>query len=270
MIFVIIICVLTIFAIYLQFKNICLVKNIAKERQNEKQKQSFLANLVHDLKTPTNAQINTLKLLNNEVFGALNSEQREMITLTQNSCKYMSDLIGTIMDTYTYENGEVQLQKTNFDIVELIIEIIESLKVLTNHNNQVIEFRKEYKDCIVYADRLQIKRVISNLLANAITYGFDNTIITINLKLTRNVEISIKNISKQIPENELKTVFDKYQKTRYANYNKTGNGLGLYLSKRIIELHNGIIYAKSFEDGTCVFGFKIPSSVDNNPQLLKA
>lgn len=269
MTFILIICALTFFVIYLQIKNISLTKNIAKEKEYEKLKQNFLANLVHDLKTPTNAQISALKMLNNEAFGSLNTEQHEMITLTHDSCKYMSDLIGTIMDTYTYENGEVQLQKTDFDIVELIIEISDSLRVLTKHNNQEIEFRKNCRECFVYADRLQIKRVILNLLTNAITYGYDNTIITINLKLTDKLEISIKNISKQIPEVELKTVFDKYKKTKYATCNKTGNGLGLYLSKRIVELHDGRIYAKSFEDGTCIFGFRLPILLDNNSQLMK-
>ncbi len=266
-----IILILSGIVIYLTISNINLYINIKKEKEHEKLKQSFLANLVHDLRTPTNAQLNTLKMLNNETFGSLNSEQHEMITLTHESCKYMSDLIGTIMETYRCDNGEIHLQKVDFDIVKLIEEISEELKSLYIHNNQEIEFRKDCTHCIINADKLQIKRVLSNLLANAITYGYDNTIITINLRLqNNNLEIFIKNTSKQIPEKELITIFDRYKKTQYAKYNKTGSGLGLYLSKRIIELHKGKIYAKSFDDGTCIFGFNIPKSVDNNPQLVKA
>lgn len=268
--FIFIIFVLSGIVVYLTIKNISLTNNIKEEKEQEIQKQSFLANLVHDLKTPTNAQLSTLKMLNNGTFGTLNSEQHEMITLTHESCKYMSDLIGTIMDTYTHDNGKIQLQKNNFDLIELISEISEELKSLYIHNHQEIEFRKNCTQCIINADKLQIKRVISNLLSNAITYGFDNTIITINLKLQNDtIEIYIKNISKQIPEKELQTIFDRYKKTQYAKYNKTGNGLGLYLSKRIIELHKGQIYAKSFDDGTCIFGFKIPSTRYKN-QLLEA
>ena len=92
-----IIAILSCIVIYLTIKNIRLTINIKQEKEQDKIKQSFLANLVHDLKTPTNAQLSTLKMLNNETFGSLNSEQREMITLTHESCKYMSDLIGTIM-----------------------------------------------------------------------------------------------------------------------------------------------------------------------------
>lgn len=265
------IAILLVAVIYLMIKNISLRHNIRKEQEHEKLKQSFLANLVHDLKTPTNAQLSTLQMLNNETFGRLNSEQREMISLTHESCKYMSDLIGTIMDTYTHDNGEVHLQKEDFDIIELVEEISEELKSLYVHNHQKVEFRKECTHYIINADKLQIKRVLANLLTNAITYGFDNTIISINLRIhNNNLEIFIKNISKQIPEKELKTIFDRYKKTQFAKYNKTGNGLGLYLAKRIIELHEGKIYAKSFDDGTCIFGFNIPTSLDSNPKLVSA
>ena len=165
------------------------------------------------------------------------------------------------------------MAKSNYRkmILKLIEDISEELKSLYIHNNQEIVFRKEYPKCIIHADKLQIKRVLSNLLANAITYGFDNTIITITLKCRKNhIEIIVKNISKQIPKKELNTIFDRYTKTQYAKYNKTSNGLGLYLSKKIVELHNGKIYAKSFVDGTCIFGFNIPTNSDNQPQLVNA
>ena len=269
--FILTILILTGTIIYLQIKNVKLTRNIRKEQEHEKLKQSFLANLVHDLKTPTNAQINTLRMLNDETFGSLNSEQRKMITLTHESCRYMSDLIGTIMETYNHDNGEVHLHKNNFDIIELINEINEELKSLYKYNHQKIEFNKnDCTCCIINADKLQIKRVILNLLSNAITYGFKNSIITISLILQKNkIEIIVKNISKQIPEKELKTIFDRYKKTQFARYNKTGNGLGLYLSKKIVELHKGNIYAKSFNDGTCIFGFDIPTQKDE-PKLQRA
>lgn len=248
-------------AIYLYFQNRCLLKNINSEKQNEKNKQSFLATLVHDLKTPTNAQLNTLKLLKNGVFGKLTTQQDEMITLTHDSCKYMSDLIETIIDTYHYDSGEIHLYKTNFDIITLIDELCYELQGLAKQNNQKLNFGYYDKDFIINADRLQLKRVITNLISNAITYGFPDTQIDINLTYYQNnLEVSVKNISKQIPETELKTIFDKFKKTTFSHFNKTGTGLGLYLSKNVIELHNGKIFAQSYEDGICIFGFTIPSS----------
>lgn len=246
--------------ILLYFRNIDLSNKIKNEREVEKHKQSFLATLVHDLKTPTNAQINTLKLLKNGTFGQLTTEQYHMIELTHDSCRYMSDLIGTIMETYNCDYGNLHLQKSIFDISELITELCESVKTLAMYNHQQIKFSMN-QSCCIYADKLQIKRVLQNLLSNAITYGFKNTIIEINLITNKNsIEISVKNISRQIPKNELATIFDKFKKTNFSNFNKASTGLGLYLSKQIINLHNGKIYAKSLNDGTCIFGFRIPIS----------
>lgn len=250
--------------ILLYFRNINLSNKIKNEQEAEKQKQSFLATLVHDLKTPTNAQINTLKLLKNGTFGQLTTEQYHMIELTHDSCRYMSDLISTIMETYNCDYGNVHLQKSEFDISELIIELCESVKTLAMYNHQQIKFTMN-QSCTIYADKLQIKRVLQNLLSNAITYGFKNTTIEIILKTNKNsIEISVKNISKQIPQNELATIFDKFKKTNFSNFNKAGTGLGLYLSKQIVNLHNGKIYAESLDDGTCIFGFRIPAATKIN------
>nr|QGT49622.1 hypothetical protein Melaina855_0090 [uncultured Candidatus Melainabacteria bacterium] len=247
-------------AICLYIQILHLSNKIRCEKETEKYKQSFLATIVHDLKTPTNAQINTLNLLKNGTFGQLTTEQYHMVELTHDSCRYMSDLISIIMETYNCDYGNIHLQKTDFDISKLITELCESVKTLAIYNHQQIKFTMN-ESCSIYADKLQIKRVLQNLLSNAITYGFKHSTIEINLQTNKNsIEIFVKNISKQIPQNELETIFDKFKKTKFASFNKTGTGLGLYLSKQIINLHNGKIYARSFADGTCIFGFKIPTS----------
>lgn len=248
---------------------IVLLQNIDNEKNLEKNKQSFVATLTHDLKTPTHAQINILNLLLDGTFGKLNSEQFEMITLTHNSCKYMSDLIGTIMDTYNHDNGSVTLQKEEFDIISVINEICDDTKALKKQNNLTIELVSDYNKYNVIADKLQIKRVIVNLLSNAITYSYPNSTIYIHVEEQNNyLNLYIKNKSKQIPENELKTIFDKYKKTKFAHFNKTSTGLGLYLSKQVITLHHGEIYAKSYKDNTCIFGFKIPINISINQSQL--
>lgn len=225
----------------------------------DNKKNSFLVTLVHDLKTPTYAQLNTLSMLNRGVFGKLNSEQREMISLTQESCRYMSNLIGTIMETYNCDCGEINLQKSNFDIAKLVSVVCEEADILSKENNQRIVFHNECQNPMIYADMLQMRRVVFNLLSNAVTYGFKGTVIDVVLKsYDNNIEFYVKNMSKQIPENELATVFDKYKKTKFSLSKKVGTGLGLYLVRQITELHCGRVYANSYTDGSCIFGFVVP------------
>lgn len=236
--------------------------NIDKEREDSSRKESFVATLTHDLKTPTNAQLSSLNMLLNGFFGKLSDEQKQIISLTKESCQYMSDLIATILDTYNYESGQIGLNYEEFDIVALISELCANSNITSNSANQKIIFKKDCDKCVVNADKLQIKRVIVNLLSNAITYGYPEYPIYVVLENQNDsINLYVENKSKQIPESELKTIFDKFKKTKFSYFNKTGTGLGLYLAKYVIKMHKGEIYAKSFENGTCIFGFRIPKSM---------
>lgn len=240
---------------------IIVLNNIDKEKKIEANKENFIATLTHDLKTPTYAQMNTLNMLLNGAFGKLNDEQTEMIQLSKCSCKYVSDLIATILDTYRYNEGNVKLNPETFDIYYLATKLKTGLGGMAKERNQTIEFSAPKNICEIYADRLQIKRVIFNLLSNAITYGYKNSTILINIKDEKNeIEFTITNQSEQIPEKELSTMFKRFKETKLSYFNKTSTGLGLYLSKKIIDMHNGKIFAKSYPDGKCIFGFKLPKT----------
>ena len=83
------------------------------------------------------------------------------------------------------------------------------------------------------------------------------------------IEFSVKNQSEQIPEKELANMFKRFKETKLSYFNKASTGLGLYLSKKIIDMHKGEIFAKSFPDGECIFGFKLPNSFAPNVSTEK-
>ena len=107
-------------------------------------------------------------------------------------------------------------------------------------------------------DRMQIKRVVTNILGNAISYAYNNTEIVITIKQNENnISFEAKNESPYINPETIEGLFKKYV-SHAAKYNKIGVGLGLYLSKQIIDAHNGDIYAQSFKENYNIFGFNIP------------
>lgn len=230
---------------------------ILKYKELSISEKSFIASLTHDLKSPANAQINMLNLLLKGKFGKLNPEQYEMVKLTCSSSKYMSNLVGTILAGYKYEKNTINLNKKYFDIIKLVNELLIQNRLLINDKNLNIIFNPS-KECIIYADELQIERVILNLLSNAITYGLKNTDINIQIKQNMRITVfSIRNKSNPIPNNELKNIFNKFSQTKNSLSNNCTTGIGLYTAKKIIEKHKGTIYAKCSPEGIFTFGFKL-------------
>jgi len=244
--------------------------NIENEREIQERKETFIATLTHDLKTPTISQIKALDLLLKGSFGELTNMQSDLVLQVKQSCMYMYDLIFTILDSYLYDNGQTKIVLEKFDLLELTNEIIAEISNLLNEKNLKINLTSSVSQNLV-ADRFQIKRVILNFLSNAINYGYSNSNIDISIvEKDSFVDLNITNKSQFIPEDRLKEMFIKFKSTTNVKFRKTSTGLGLYLSKQIIDAHQGKIYALSSEDDTCTFGFSIPKKLKNAKVILSS
>lgn len=236
-------------------------QNIDSEKEVEERKNTFIATLTHDLKTPTIAQIRALDLLLNNTFGTLSNEQKDIINQIKQSCKYMNNLIFTILDTYLYDNGQIKISFKTFNIIDLVNDTIRDLSNLMQEKNQNIIIKSNIRSNEIVADNFQLKRVFVNLISNAINYGFKESTIEITLDETETDTIlKVENKGKYIPQEKLSEMYEKFKRTENAKFRETSSGLGLYLSKQIIDAHNGKVFAQSSEDNTCVFGFSLPKA----------
>ncbi len=235
-----------------------IARDIDAEKTAAEQRETYVATLTHDLKTPTIAQIKALDLLLNDHMGPLNNEQRELLTLTKDSCNFMYEMLSTLLSTYKYENGDYTLNCEKCNIISLAEESINELEAIIKEKNVTIHINKEGGQFDTECDRMQIKRVLTNILGNAISYAYDNTQIAVTIKQDENgICFEAKNESAYINPETMNNLFKKYV-SHAAKFNKIGVGLGLYLSKQIINAHDGNIYAKSFEDNHNIFGFVLP------------
>lgn len=231
--------------------------DIQNEKEANQQKERFIATLSHDLKTPTIAQIRSLEMLIKGMFGELNEEQTEMLKMTLESCQNMYDMVSTVLYSYKFENNEIKLNYTDVSLTELAAECCNDLAKQANEKNIEIHIKPKSKNDIIRADRGFIKRAISNILENSISYAFERTNIEIIIKeKDNNTAMQIKTHSPFINKEAIKTMFDKY--LGQTSYNKIGFCLKLHLSKQIIEAHNGIILAESKETNRNTFGFSVP------------
>lgn len=234
------------------------------EQKVEKTKNDFIETLTHDLKTPTITQIKALEMLKDGYFGSLSEKQKEIVEQIKNSCEYMNELIFTILDTYVIESGDIKLKPTRFNLPNMVKDITRELNFLASGKNKSFDINIDEDLTFMYADKLQLKRVIFNLISNAVKYGENNSVIEINVTKSddEKADFQVKNKSDFLNEKDLVNIFDKYKSKANSKISKISTGLGLYLSKQIVEKHNGEIYAKcSPEEKTCTFGFTIPNKI---------
>lgn len=243
---------------------ILILRDITAYKEIEKQKETFVATLTHDLKTPIRAEIRALELLLKGNFGKLTSDQMCLVQDTLYSSKYMFNMVDNLLSTYRYENGSVTLRKDNTDINRLIRFCYGELKYLIEEKKQEIIFDFEKEELIVFIDELEMKRVIMNLLSNAISYTQENGKIVIKTESReKEIKVSFIDNGKGISQEDVLNLFNKY--ASYAKkFRQVGTGLGLYLCKQIIDSHEGQIFVESKEEKGSTFTFLIPVNSINS------
>ena len=245
---------------------ITLANNIDIEKQLQAQRETFVATLGHDLKNPTIAQIRSLELLLKGAFGELSLEQKELLEMVLDSCRYMNGMLATLLATYRNFNGTVKLNFNEFSLADLVNECISEMIYIAKDKNINVKIIDNLKDSLIFADRVQIKRVIMNLLSNGIKYAYSNTTLNIYTYFNdKNFYFKFENNSPYITEEKQKSLFAQY--VSYASaHNELGIGLGLYASKKIIEAHDGNIFIQSTLDNKNTFGFEIPKDIQNKDE----
>ena len=238
---------------------ITIVQNIDIEKQDKVQQELFLAELTHDMKNPILAQISSMELLLNGVFGDLTPEQKEIVRITVESSKYMKELLYSILNSYKYDKGALKLDYNVFEVDLLVKDCMNEAFALAKEKNIELVYNSTLseKENNLLADKRHLRIVISNMINNGISYGYSDSDYTITTERKGdNIAFHFENRSPEIPEEIKKHIFDKYV-TGAKKYKKIGFGLGLYISKKIVDEHNGLIYITTKGDKT-TFTVEIP------------
>jgi len=241
---------------------VLIIRDVTVDKEIENQKETFVATLTHDLKTPIRAEIRAIELLLKGSFGEVSSNQIELLTDMLHSNKYMFNMLDNLLSTYRYENGNVKLKRDYIDINNLIRNCHIELKYLAEEKNQQITIEISEEPIIVHADLIEIKRVIMNLLSNAMLYTQDGGNIIIKSELSNDLAyISFTDNGRGLSEAEIARLFNKY--TSYTKkFRHVGTGLGLYLSKQIVNLHGGDITIISQEEKGSTFTISMPCAIN--------
>ena len=237
---------------------VLIIKDITTEKEIETLKEDFVATLTHDLKVPIVAASNMIDLFLANKFGEISDKQKFALDNMKVSNKNLLDLVQILLETYKLREQGIQLIKEKFELNTFIEEIVSEMNPLANEAKLKIKFTSTKSDCIIYADPMQLKRVLKNLISNAIDHSNTKKSIDIELKKTPNfTTISVIDYGQGIAEKELKMIFNKYYSAA-KKLRKVGTGLGLYLSQQIAIAHGGEIVVTSEENVRTEFCVKIP------------
>ncbi|MBO5948634.1 response regulator [bacterium] len=225
---------------------VTVIRDISAQKEMQKMRDDFIATLTHDLRTPLLAAIQTLGFFLTGSLGELDEKQRKFLDTMKKSNEDMLGLVNALLEVYKYEAGKIELCKTNFEINELLNNCVQQLESLAI--NQNIQLKKEFNtndNLSINADKNELRRVVINLLGNALTYTNANGTVTIKTKLENNdLFVSVEDTGIGIQKTDLGKMFNRFSQGT-SQKRATGTGLGLYLSREIVEAHNGRIWVES-------------------------
>ena len=223
-------------------------------------KNEFLANMSHELRTPLNAIIGFSEALKLKIFGMLSEKQEEYIDDIHASGIHLLGMINDLLDLSKIEAKQIKLNKEAFKVNKAINEVINVVSALANKKHIDLRFIQIEADLEIFADFRKFQQIMYNLISNAIKFTPELGIIEINaLKDDNNLVIYVKDNGLGIDSAYHNKIFEKFQQVDSSYSRKQGStGLGLTITKELVEMHDGKIWLESELNKGSKFSFKLP------------
>jgi len=234
---------------------------IAKQEKEHlaKQKEDFVARMTHDLRTPLVSANHILELFEEGLYGEITAEMSRVIQVIIRSNKNLLEIVNNLLEVYFHENGEKKLNFTKLKIVDLLEEVCQELAPLARDKELELSLNAENTgEIFLTGDRLELRRVFSNLISNGIKFTEQGYVKIHLIPATEEdafVTIVIEDTGIGIAAEELPRIFDRLYS---GSLESSTSGLGLYLSRRIIDAHGGTITVTSELERGSSFSVRLP------------
>lgn len=240
---------------------ISVIHNVTAAKQQARQLEDTVSALTHDLKTPLLAAETNLNLILEGYFGSLTDEQKRILQLLSKSNNDALRLVKNLLSVFKYETKSYKLLLEPVKISFLFGKVNFSIKPILEEKN--ISLKIFSSDFEFVCDSFEIERVIVNLLTNAVKYsGTGGEIILRAIKdEDGNVTVVVEDSGSGIAGDDMQNLFKRFWQSKRTSSRSNSTGLGLYLSRKIVEAHGGKIWAESELNSGTKVTFKIPSLV---------
>jgi K+-sensing histidine kinase KdpD len=236
-----------------------------KLRELQNFRDSLIHMIVHDLNNPLSVMLSRAQILKSEMKDGSTEEQEKEVSAIIELNKEMAAMISELLDINRMEEGKLEPDKEQVDLPDIILSVIEKQNTVAARTDKEILFDKTEDGHFPEADPVMIKRVLTNLIDNAIQFTPRGTSVRVSAEFSREENtwtVSVRDKGPGIPPEYRKCIFDKFMQVACREETKRqGKGLGLTFCKLAVEAHGGRIWSGSPEEGGSEFCFTLPVQV---------
>jgi two-component system, NtrC family, sensor kinase len=223
-------------------------------------KSEFLANMSHELRTPLNAIIGFSEVLAEQLFGEVNEKQAEYLDDIISSGNHLLALINDILDLSKVEAGQIDLELAPFSLREALERGVVMVREQATNDGVEVDLSVAPDIDSIRGDERRVRQVIFNLLSNAVKFTPAGGAVDVRAgQVNGEVRVSVADTGPGIAPEDHKRIFEEFQQTETGIEQREGTGLGLALSKRLVELHGGRIWVDSEVGSGSTFVFALPT-----------
>ena len=222
-------------------------------------KSEFLANMSHELRTPLNAIIGFSQVLRQRLFGPINEKQEEYLDDILSSGHHLLSLINDVLDLSKVEAGQVELEVATFSLREALERGVVMVREPATKRGVAVALELAPDVDLVDGDERRFRQVVFNLLSNAVKFTPEGgSIVVASAQVDGDMQVSVTDTGPGIAAEDRERIFEEFQQTDVGLQQREGTGLGLALSKRLVELHGGRIWVESELGHGSRFVFTLP------------
>ena len=233
-----------------------------KLKELDRLKSSFVSNVSHELRTPLTAIEGLADNLLDGVTGPLTTKQASYMFGIRESTARLERLINDLLDLSVIEAGKTELKPTSFSMMGLLREVTDTLKPMAEQKQITVEIGSANGHSMAWADRDKVTQVLTNLIGNAVKFTPNLGKVSMLVSPTKNawLQVSISDTGPGIPPEEAGKIFDEFYQMSHPGREKSkGVGLGLAISKKLVEMHGGKIGVESVVGRGSSFSFTVPA-----------
>jgi signal transduction histidine kinase len=238
----------------------------ASLRELSAMKEEFLALTTHDLRSPLTVISGVINFFTSGRLGDMTPEQKNMVAMMERNTQNLIELVNDLLDASKLESGTMRLDAATIELRGLVGEMKEQMQPLAREKEISLEEDVPEDLPPLRADRAKLRRVLVNLVSNALKFTPKGG--RVRLGAAREggfVRVSVSDTGVGIPREDLHDIFDKYAQARSrATRSEKGTGLGLYITRQLVELHGGKISVQSEVGKGSTFSFTIPTAVTSD------